>query len=83
MIELFDCILYSYTLPCLDILALLSPLHMHMVLDITMTDKACLQQLVEKQKHLATSCGFTINYQNKQVSQVNVRCYKKLAPPNI
>ena len=46
-----------------------------------MTGKARLQELAEKQKHLATSRGFTIDYQNKQVSQVNVRCYKELAPP--
>ena len=46
-----------------------------------MTDKARLQQLAEKQKRLATSRGFTIDYQNEQVSQVNVKCYKELAPP--
>ena len=46
-----------------------------------MTDKARLQKLAEKQKRLATSRGFTIDYQNEQVSQVNVRCYKELAPP--
>ena len=45
-----------------------------------MTDKARLQELAEKQKHLATSCSFTIDYQNKQVSQVNIRYYKELAP---
>ena len=48
---------------------------------MTMIDDGRLQQLVEKQKRLATSRGFTIDYQNERASQVNVKCYKKLAPP--
>ena len=47
---------------------------------MTMIDKGCLQQLAETQQCLAASCGFTINYQNKQASQGNVKCYKELAP---
>ena len=46
-----------------------------------MIDKGCLQQLAETQQHLAASHSFTINYQNKQASQGNVKCYKELAPP--
>ena len=47
---------------------------------MTMVDEGCLQQLVEERQRLAASRGFTINYQNKWESQVNVRCYKELAP---
>ena len=46
-----------------------------------MIDKGCLQQLAETQQHLAASHSFTINYQNKQASQGNVKYYKELAPP--
>ena len=48
---------------------------------MTMIDKGRLQQLAETQQRLAASRGFTIDYQNKQASQGNVKCYKELAPP--
>lgn len=39
-----------------------------------------LKQLAEENHHLAASHGFTIDYQNKQESQENTICLKKLAP---
>jgi len=47
---------------------------------MTMIDEGRLQQLVEKQKRLATSRGFTMDYQNERASRVNVRCYKSSHP---
>ena len=47
---------------------------------MTMVDEGRLQQLVEEHQRLAASRGFTVDYQNERESQVNVRCYKELAP---
>ena len=39
-----------------------------------------LKQLAEENRRLVASHGFTIDYQNKQESQENTICLKKLAP---